>query len=257
MSAFVFTTKSYQTSSPASNTSTDKTQDAVPTRCAEHFTCRLSHVILQERTLILLHCPSRVNSCTRSTSFHSILAADLYGALSGGKTAARGQKRLQGVGTKSDTDPNFPSRLPRDVQRFTPLALRRLLCPRSLPHPLKLIWMCSRERETLLVIMLSGTAVQVQELRIKFSLSSFLPHSPSFIAASLHPSVQFSPSFHLHICTPSSLVLSVLVITLQLAFCCSDVPLLPPFSPSVTPPFSSFYHFLSEGKSLHHSLLGL
>lgn len=39
------------------------------------FTCRLSHVILQERTLILLHCPSTVNSCTRSTSFHSILTA--------------------------------------------------------------------------------------------------------------------------------------------------------------------------------------
>lgn len=37
------------------------------------FTCRLSHVILQERTLILLHCPSTVNSCTKSTSFHSIL----------------------------------------------------------------------------------------------------------------------------------------------------------------------------------------
>ena len=39
------------------------------------FTCRLSHVILQERTLILLHCPSTVNSCTKSTSFHSILTA--------------------------------------------------------------------------------------------------------------------------------------------------------------------------------------
>lgn len=43
-------------------------------RCAV-FTCRLSHVILQERTLILLHCPSTVNSCTKSTSFHSILTA--------------------------------------------------------------------------------------------------------------------------------------------------------------------------------------
>lgn len=43
-------------------------------RCAV-FTCRLSHVILQERTLILLHCPSTVNSCTKSTSFHSILTS--------------------------------------------------------------------------------------------------------------------------------------------------------------------------------------
>ena len=31
-----------------------------------------SQVILQDRTLILLHCPSTVNSCTASTWFHSI-----------------------------------------------------------------------------------------------------------------------------------------------------------------------------------------
>lgn len=51
------------------------------------------------------------------------------------------------------------------------------------------------------MIMLAGTAVRARELRIKFSLSSFLPHSCSFISASLHPSVQFSPvvlSAYLH-----------------------------------------------------------
>lgn len=43
--------------------------------CCAGITCRLSHVILQERTLILLHCPSTVNSCTKSSSFHSMAAA--------------------------------------------------------------------------------------------------------------------------------------------------------------------------------------
>lgn len=33
-----------------------------------------SQVILHDRTLILLHCPSAVNSCTASTWFHSILS---------------------------------------------------------------------------------------------------------------------------------------------------------------------------------------
>lgn len=36
------------------------------------FTWWESHVILHDRTLILLHCPSAVNSCTVSTWFHSI-----------------------------------------------------------------------------------------------------------------------------------------------------------------------------------------
>lgn len=82
------------------------------------FTCRLSHVILQERTLILLHCPSTVNSCTRSTSFHSILAAlqrnDGPLWFQPEKNVARGLKKKSSEGRRNKGDPyhNFPSLLP-------------------------------------------------------------------------------------------------------------------------------------------------
>ena len=88
-------------------------------RCAV-FTCRLSHVILQERTLILLHCPSTVNSCTRSTSFHSILTAFqrdsrlLWFQIE--KCCQRLEREeLGGGGNQSDPYHNFPSHPPSDV----------------------------------------------------------------------------------------------------------------------------------------------
>lgn len=104
-------------------------------RCAV-FTCRLSHVILQERTLILLHCPSTVNSCTKSTSFHSILtdslretAETLFQVSAGKKMLPEDWKRKawevwwqRGERNKSDLYHNFPPRPPDDVQWFTTLS---------------------------------------------------------------------------------------------------------------------------------------
>lgn len=85
-------------SCPPPSTADINMQFLSASRCAV-FTCRLSHVILQERTLILLHCPSTVNSCTKSTSFHSILtdslretAETLFQVSAGQKNVARGLK---------------------------------------------------------------------------------------------------------------------------------------------------------------------
>lgn len=90
------------------------------------FTCRLSHVILQERTLILLHCPSTVNSCTKSTSFHSILPVSAQTA-----TVPPSEERVcfflkkkkkcfeagEGNGSGIEGNPyhNFPPRPPGDA----------------------------------------------------------------------------------------------------------------------------------------------
>lgn len=95
------------------------------------FTCRLSHVILQERTLILLHCPSTVNSCTKSTSFHSILTASqrhssnsLWLRTEKKKKSQRlGRETLKEGGNESNPYHNFPSRPPGDVLWFTTLTL--------------------------------------------------------------------------------------------------------------------------------------
>lgn len=109
------------------------------------FTCRLSHVILQERTLILLHCPSTVNSCTRSTSFHSILAASQrnggpLGFQPEKKNVARGSKKTSSEGRRNKGDPyhNFPSHLPgmrRDLRHLY-LSLAWPTLPRSPPFSL-------------------------------------------------------------------------------------------------------------------------
>lgn len=102
-------------------TSADINMQFLSGSCWAVFTCRLSHVILQERTLILLHCPSTVNSCTKSTSFHSILTARQTNSRP--LWFQRLEMRLGARGNHSDPYHNFLSHPPGDVPWFTTFSL--------------------------------------------------------------------------------------------------------------------------------------
>lgn len=260
-------------------------------RCAV-FTCRLSHVILQERTLILLHCPSTVNSCTKSTSFHSILTAPqrdsgpLWFRLERWCSRIGREKLGRGTQERSLSQLSLSSArwcaliydtLSLNLSLSLSISLARPTLPPSL-HPtlpslsLSLLYKlslalvcshmtCAAQCDTTFNYYSKQTCepinwwIQIDHhLHLLFTLilfSSILPslYTP-FSSYTSHLFLNLPPSFCSSFFYTSTsflipfipIFLSIIIIPLQLAFCCSEIPppLSIPLSLSLSPPHPIF-----------------
>lgn len=241
--------ESYQSCSPATCVNKLNTADFnmyLPSAVSAVPTCRLSHVILQERTLILLHCPSRVNSCTKSTSFHSILAAP---PRNGARVwfelvqnVARGLKEKSSAGWRkwerslsqlsfltacwwiplslSPAWPTLAACLPTSLSYKLSLHWFGLIWCVELPKCDTLISYKSKHKCKTVSRETSSPSLLLNYDFLYFSIfpSLCLSLIPSCL---LHISSEFS---HLYTNITSSVFLSMLLILLQLCFCCSDPP---------------------------------
>lgn len=246
-------------------------------RCAGR-TCRLSHVILQERTLILLHCPSTVNSCTKSTSFHSILSEQRRtGGLLWFQPEEREKKMLPEArkrkslrwGNGSDPYHNFPSSSARwCAVIYGSLSLSPTLPPPPSLPPQTNSWSAlvfshvtcrTHWCDSALTYYSKQTCKPTGRLIIHSSFSSTLPSvrisillfllTPLIISPflSLHPCLDLLISIHLnpHVCLHTHSFFSLSLHPLSSLCSCVFAAATSPSSPPAPPSLSFLIHFLS------------
>lgn len=245
--------------------------------CCAVITCRLSHVILQERTLILLHCPSTVNSCTRSTSFHSMAAApqrhrqpcclQMLQTLPQAwkRDAQQGRRKLERSLSQLSFSSAWWCAVIYDTLSLDPHWLPAPPTTTSLIQTLSLHWFPAIWRvKALRAITSVNKQAKTPSYMINFWMKQELPlllHlcQPGYSLPDLriYSSSIFSCIFRLN---PQVFLHGHPLICLSLSACHPSAAVFllqrhPPPPPSHLP-FSFFFHFLSEGKSLHHSLTG-